>query len=172
MAHTDDAPGDHPVVAVGHETTDADLGSTERIIVVMVVGLGIAAAIVWGMFSYLRTQAALNDLRPLPIASGRQGDRVPPLPRLQTRPAADLQTFRAAEDAALEGYQWVDRQHGIARIPVSRAIDIVAEKGLPHRAAGATEQGGPAPQGAPTATGAGAAAEKRGGTEAPKPRRK
>lgn len=131
MAHTD-APDDHPIVEVRHETTDADLGITERIIVAMVVVVGLIAAIVWGMYAYLRTEAALSDPRPLPIARGRQGDRVPPLPRLQTRPAVDLQGFRAAEDAALNAYEWVDRQRGIARVPVSRAIDIVAEKGLPR----------------------------------------
>jgi hypothetical protein len=127
----------------------------------------------WGMYSYLRTQAVLNDPKPLPIARGRQGDRLPPLPRLQTRPYADLQSFRAAEDAALGEYEWVDREHGIARVPVSRAIDIVAEKGLPRwageapaGAGGAQGQQGASPAGAapaPKARPRGATGSKSGG---------
>ena len=34
---------------------------------------------------------------------------------------------------ALESYGWVDQQAGAVRIPIERAIDIVAERGLPHR---------------------------------------
>jgi len=27
-------------------------------------------------------------------------------------------------------YSWIDRDHGVAAIPISRAMDIIAEKGL------------------------------------------
>jgi type III secretory pathway lipoprotein EscJ len=32
-------------------------------------------------------------------------------------------------------YTWIDRQGGVARIPVARAMDILAARGLPHRPA-------------------------------------
>ena len=32
---------------------------------------------------------------------------------------------------ASDSYAWVDREHGVAVIPVSRAMDIVGQKGLP-----------------------------------------
>jgi len=31
----------------------------------------------------------------------------------------------------LERYAWVDKQNGIAQIPIERAIELVAEHGLP-----------------------------------------
>ena len=36
-----------------------------------------------------------------------------------------------AQIAASDSYAWVDREHGVATIPVSRAIDIIGQKGLP-----------------------------------------
>lgn len=50
----------------------------------------------------------------------------PPEPRLQGHPAAGLVAERAREQALLDSYAWVDRDAGIARIPVDRAMDIVA----------------------------------------------
>jgi len=57
----------------------------------------------------------------------------PPEPHLQTKPPADLARMRAEENAALHRYEWVDRRAGVARIPVERAIEILAERGLPAR---------------------------------------
>jgi hypothetical protein len=47
---------------------------------------------------------------------------LPPAPRLQATPRADLHAVRVAEDAHLEGYAWVDRAKGVARIPIERAM--------------------------------------------------
>ena len=60
------------------------------------------------------------------------GALAPPLPHLQVTPQLDLQTLRAREDAILESYAWVDKERGIARIPVEEAMKIVAANGLPR----------------------------------------
>lgn len=39
------------------------------------------------------------------------------------------------EEKVLNSYGWVDQKAGIARIPISRAIDIIAAQGLPSRPA-------------------------------------
>jgi hypothetical protein len=51
---------------------------------------------------------------------------VPPQPRLQADPATDLAAERRREEGMLEGYAWVDRGRGVARIPVRRAMEILA----------------------------------------------
>jgi hypothetical protein len=56
---------------------------------------------------------------------------LPAEPRLQATPVLDLNEFRAQEEAALRGYGWVDRKAGKVRIPIDRAVDLVAERGLP-----------------------------------------
>jgi hypothetical protein len=58
---------------------------------------------------------------------------LPPMPRLQSAPITDLKDMRAAEDQILNGYGWVDQQHGVTRIPIDRAIDLLAQRGLPAR---------------------------------------
>jgi hypothetical protein len=59
------------------------------------------------------------------------GTPLPPAPRLQVDPAADLAALRAAESARLASYAWIDREHGIARIPIARAMALLATRGLP-----------------------------------------
>jgi hypothetical protein len=46
-------------------------------------------------------------------------------------------SLRPYEDPLLNTYGWVDQKNGIARIPISRAIDILAQRGLPSRPASA-----------------------------------
>jgi cytochrome c oxidase subunit 2 len=52
--------------------------------------------------------------------------------------------------AASSTYAWVDKEHGVATIPVSRAMDILGEKGLPWGLV--PEEPTPAPVAAAAAT--------------------
>ena len=54
-------------------------------------------------------------------------------PVLQIDPVADLKAYEAQEEELLNSYGWVDKGAGVARIPIDRAIDIIAKQGLPHR---------------------------------------
>ena len=62
------------------------------------------------------------------------GRDVPPQPQLQTAPLQDLDALRAQEEAILNGYGWVDRKAGVVRIPVQRALELLAQRGVPTRA--------------------------------------
>ena len=55
----------------------------------------------------------------------------PPEPRLQASPVQDLQAMQRADAEKLHSYGWVDESAGIARIPIDRAIDLLAQRGLP-----------------------------------------
>jgi len=65
-------------------------------------------------------------------------------PALEPNPAADLARLKEEELSRLNGYGWVDRNTGVAHIPIERAIDILARSGLPSPAAGTAGQGPPA----------------------------
>ena len=43
----------------------------------------------------------------------------------QTTPNADARALAATQEAALQGYGWVDQQTGIARIPIARAMELM-----------------------------------------------
>jgi hypothetical protein len=66
-------------------------------------------------------------------------------PKLLARPPLELQTLRDAENEQLDSYGWVDQKQGVARIPVARAIDIAAEKGLPNVSSGTAAPAAAAP---------------------------
>lgn len=60
-------------------------------------------------------------------------------PRPQPTPSSyTIQMLRPGEEQLLHSYGWIDQKAGIARIPVDRAIDIIAARGLPSRPAGAS----------------------------------
>jgi hypothetical protein len=62
-----------------------------------------------------------------------QRNQLPPEPRLEANPQKDLLALRRQEDALLNDYGWVDRPKGIVRIPIERAIELTAKRGLPSR---------------------------------------
>jgi hypothetical protein len=101
----------------GYEVHDANI----RAIAVFLVGL-----IVFGV----ATQIGLWGLLRLLTGSDTQ-------PRDQTLSAPEVLTsqlrrLHAEEDAALGGEpSWVDRKQGKVRIPIDRAIELIAERGLP-----------------------------------------
>ena len=66
--------------------------------------------------------------------NGQAGDNVrpsPPVP-LQRDTTADMLRMYAEEDAILTTYH-SDKKTGQVRIPIDRAMQILAKKGLPHR---------------------------------------
>jgi hypothetical protein len=43
-----------------------------------------------------------------------------------------LAKLRHDEDERLGSYRWIDQQQGIVQLPIERAIDLLAEQGLPE----------------------------------------
>ena len=116
-----------------YETRDA---STRGLVI---FGLGLFATLVavaaltaW-LFGYFAKSQSLG-----PPASPFENARVlPPQPRLQVNPRQDLLRLREDENVELDTYGWVDQKNGIVRIPISRAMDLMAQRGLPTRQANA-----------------------------------
>ena len=52
-------------------------------------------------------------------------------PILEVKPSESLQRLRAANAQYSNSYGWTDRNHGVVRIPVARAVEILLRKGLP-----------------------------------------
>ena len=60
---------------------------------------------------------------------------LPPEPRLQVDEKRTLQQQRAIDQVTVTEYAWIDKGSGVVRIPVERAVDLMAERGLPSRTA-------------------------------------
>ncbi len=131
-----------------HEERDVSILAITRFGIGLSLTIIAVIFILWGLFSYFKTrEAALGP----PPSRGVFVDarKLPPEPRLQTAPVTDLRDMRAAEDQILNHYAWIDPDKGIVRSPIARAMDLLAQKGLPYRpqtAEGGTAAG-TAPQG-------------------------
>ncbi len=125
---------DQDNVGVVHEESDVNVGAIIR----YGVGLFVLAAIVhlflWWLLGVYEGQHDRAQTQAYPMAAGQQ-DRLPPTPRFQENPQHELQELRAKQKALLEGYGWVNKEAGVARIPIEEAMRMVVEQGLPIREA-------------------------------------
>jgi hypothetical protein len=124
---------DSLAVAAGHETRDVPMVPVVAGVVVLVIMLSAVVVVsTWLSASWIGRPLALNQ--PFGFATPIVPPP-PPEPRLEEQPGAQLREVRAAEDAILTSATWVDRQAGIARIPIDRAIDLLAADPPPSRPA-------------------------------------
>ena len=49
-------------------------------------------------------------------------------PQLSTEQRVQREAYQAAERQLLDSYEWTDRKAGIARIPIDRAMQIIAQQ--------------------------------------------
>ncbi|MGH9501331.1 MAG: hypothetical protein ACRD20_00615 [Terriglobales bacterium] len=100
------------------------------------------ALVLKGMYSYLdarenRSQTVQNPLVPQTATDTRTVSPADiakfPQPRLETNEPMEINDFRMQEEKTLHSYGWVDQQSGVVRIPIDRAMELVAQRGLPTR---------------------------------------
>jgi hypothetical protein len=134
----------NPTPEAGHEHTDANVWMIIQFAIwllasAVVVHVGMYFIFEWFVAS--RTPAATTPVE-FPLAVGRE-QRLPSGPRLQRFPANEIVDFRQQENAELNGYGWIDRNAGTVHIPISEAMRLTVERGLPSR-----DQAAPGPDGA------------------------
>ena len=118
-----------------YEHRDADTGSLLKFGLGLVIILIVVLFSMKWMFSYFAKSQPLG-----PPASPFENVRVlPPQPRLQVKPGADLRSYCGDQMQKLDTYGWVDSANGVVRIPIDRAIDVTIERGLPARPASAAQ---------------------------------
>jgi hypothetical protein len=106
-------------ISFAHETADVDarrVWQTAAILVATIVAAGFVAAGLLALF-HSTTGRPLTPINPAPTAM--------PTPPLQSAPAIDLATLRAQKRAMLNEYRWIDRDKGIVRIPIDRAMSLL-----------------------------------------------
>ncbi len=105
---------------VGYEPSDA-----EPWLLAALAGGGAAFLIVAPLILLLAYPVTAR--RGPPIGGIRD---IPP-PRLQVDPSQDLAAWRRAEEQRLSRYAWADNGRTAVRIPIDRAMSLIAERGLP-----------------------------------------
>jgi len=93
---------------------------------IVVLALFAAGAMSW-LLHTLEARQARESARASPLA-GVYGPQEPPPPRLQVHPLDELRQLHMREDAQLGTYGWVDRPRGVVRLPIDRAMTLLAER--------------------------------------------
>ena len=100
------------------------------------------------IYSYLdkRSEAEQAPVNPLVTNAPEDTRLIPkdypqtefPNPRLETDERGQLNSLRLQEEETLASYGYIDKDAGTIRIPIDRAMDLIAQRGLPVRAPSAT----------------------------------
>jgi hypothetical protein len=96
------------------------------------------------LFAYFQKTENPGSFVAAPFSGARP---LPPPPRIQPNPGADMQGYFQSQQNLLNTYGWIDRQSRIVRLPIDRAMELLLERGLPARATGAAEKEPPAQKG-------------------------
>jgi hypothetical protein len=115
-------------LAAGYERRDVNIRG-----ILWLAAAVIACAIVvhvglWILLQEYQAMARRQDPEVSPLAAEPPSF---PLPQLQSEPIRDYHQFQAAQDKRLQSYGWMDKREGTVHIPVSRAMDLLVERGLP-----------------------------------------
>lgn len=115
--------------------------------------------IVFGMYRFLDTYEKAHQPAMSPLVTPQTDTRTVtaedtksfPQPRLEENERTQLNQIIEDEDRKLATYNWVDKDKGVVQIPIERAMDLIAERGLPVRSQGSntTETSAPAEQKTP-----------------------
>ena len=137
--------------SVTFEPRDINVATVVKQLVYLAITIVLALVICVPILKVLTNRSAEADTPIPPVrAEMSQADRdetaMPPEPRLQGVPGhvedaqQDLRDKIAADIEANESYGWVDKANGVAKIPVSEAMKLIAEKSGTQAAASSAAQ--------------------------------
>jgi len=102
-----------------HEGADLYIRNVVKVAALLAATLVTSILILALFFRHLEKLHPNRSSEAAPVVTESE---LPPLPRLQTNPLRDLQAVRAVEDSHLDRYAWIDQGHGVAQIPIDRAM--------------------------------------------------
>jgi hypothetical protein len=121
----------HPGGEITHEANQVQVRGILGFALALVVLAGVVQfMLAFVMQRFAKEESKLQTQRPPLFALAVDV----PTPHLQDNPAADLSRLKTQSLDRLNTYGWVNREAGIAHIPIDRAIDILAKTGLSKQA--------------------------------------
>lgn len=113
-----------------HEISTVQVKPIVLFAVILAVTALATFATVKVLLDYMNFNHARVDVPISPLANPEQ---VPPAPHLQVSSGQDLLELHAKESTALTSYRWINKDQGVVGIPVEKAIELLAQRGLPVR---------------------------------------
>jgi hypothetical protein len=152
LGHEPEQDGrEQPDAFKGYEVSDARVSGVVVFLVAMSIFVVVAGFVAFGVGKVLNARMANEDgprskwaqpvdVRPLgnmPTSPALQNKLAElterfPTPRVQTDDGnQDVADLHAREDLLLDNYSWADQAQGKVRIPIERAMELIAQRGLP-----------------------------------------
>jgi hypothetical protein len=156
----------NPAKHAGHgdyERSDIGVSGIIYFLISLAVGCVVAYFVARGLYSVLdkHFEATQPPLSPLVANAPADTRSIPPeyktdsegtdyqkyleknfpSPQLETNERTELNEIRLREENTLSTYDWIDQKAGTVRIPIDRAMELVAQRGLPVRAQSSTAAG-------------------------------
>jgi hypothetical protein len=137
----------HPANSNGHGDYErSDIGA--RGVLYFLAGLAVAGLLVYfvvaGLYSYLEKRSEAEQVPVSPLVTNAPADTrhigrdypqdAFPNPKLEEDEHGQLNGIRLQEEQTLSTYTYIDKNAGTVRIPLDRAMDLIAQRGLPVRA--------------------------------------
>src|SRR5690349_197194 len=136
-----------------YERRDISVAGVLYFPLALVIGGVMVHFIAQGLFKYLdnRFETSQPPASPLVKIAPSDTRRIPPqyngdyqkyledqfpAPQLEINERTELNDIRRREETILSTYGWVDQSAGTLHIPIDRAMDVLAQQGLPVRQAG------------------------------------
>jgi hypothetical protein len=112
--------------AGAHETRDTPPRVPIYAMIATVATLFVGVAVVSTIMATVWQRAPPE---PSPFAGE---DQAPPTaPRLQPAPWEDMELLRSAMERRLNSVGWLDREADVVHMPIERAMNLIAQRGLP-----------------------------------------
>ena len=138
----DDTPIDGHDQEVEFEREDLAPKPILLFLLALIVVCVVLAVLLRGMYSFLDSYENHHEPVQNPLVPTQADTRTVmpgeivkfPQPRLETDERREINDFREQEEEKLNSYGWVDQSAGVVRIPIDRAMQLIAQRGLPTRA--------------------------------------
>ena len=135
---TEDTKHEH--AEEGFEQQDLSAQAVFAFLISLVVGGIVVYFVIWGMYHFMdaRQKERQHPLSPL-VKQVETDTRIVspddvkkfPQPRLERNERVEIHDFRLKEEQTLNSYGWIDEKSGVVRIPIERAMQLIAQRGLP-----------------------------------------
>jgi len=142
---------EQPDASLGYERSDVGVTGIVVFLVAMLTFVGVTAILCYGIGAVINAHLNKEDgptTKWTKTVDVRQLGNMPSSPELQNKVATLVQSFptprvqtddgnqdvadlHEKEDLLLNHYTWVDRSKGEVRIPIERAMQLIAQRGLP-----------------------------------------
>jgi hypothetical protein len=151
MAIDHNNPNPKSTDIAGFERQDISGSGVLYFFLALAVGTIAVVLVLVGVFDVLDKRSNAKQAPPNPLAANIPADKdtrhIPkeyevkafPEPRLENDERSQLLGIITAQEQTLNSYGWADENTKTVRIPIDRAMDLLAQRGLPVHQQGASE---------------------------------